>query len=254
MNKLKACTLTVLLSTLTVVQQSRAATIAPPLESQVEQVADWFTGSFDNAQQIASNPSVPLITMNNCEVQLAGANPTNETQNVYLEQSSTAFNRVRFYSFSEGTSAVTLSIYSFVNNNVLSGLCNRPESERVVNISNILTATSCNVELFWEPTRYIGNNAPTGCPTSSGGKVVSNVEVFGDRIDSLDRIFSANGTLIAGTPIEFRRITSVPEPSSLLGLVAFGIWSTGKARSRKQKKTSTQNENIPLYISSKRNS
>lgn len=254
MNKLKAGTLTVLLSTLTFVQESRAATIAPPLESQVEQVAEWFTGSFNNAQQVASNPSVPLITMNNCEVELVGGNPSDEAQNVYLEQSSTAFNRVRFYSFSEGTSAVTLSIYSFVNNNVLSGLCNRPESERIVNISNILTATSCNVELFWEPSRYIGNNAPTGCPTSSGGKVVSNVEVFGDRINSLDRIFAPNGTVIAATPIEFDRIASVPEPSSMLGLLAFSLWSTGKARSRKHKKTSTQNENIPLYFSSKRNS
>lgn len=254
MNKLKACTLTVLLSTLTFAQESRAATIAPPLEEQVQQVADWFTDSFDNSQQVASNPSVPLITLSSCEVQLSGTNPTNETQNVYLEQTSSVFNRVRFYSFSEGTSAVTLSIYSFANNNVLSGLCNRPESERIVNSSNILTATSCNVELFWEPSRYIGDNAPTGCPTSSGGKVVSNVEVFGDRIDSLDRIFAPNGTLIAGTPIEFRRITSVPEPSSMLGLLAFGIWSAGKARSRKQNKTSTQNENIPVYFSSKRSS
>ncbi|HEY9603730.1 MAG TPA: CpcT/CpeT family chromophore lyase [Allocoleopsis sp.] len=246
MNTLKACTLTVLLSTLTFARESRAVTIAPPLESQVQQVADWFTGSFDNVQQVASNPSVPLITLSSCEVQLTGTNPTNETQNVYLEQTSSAFNRVRFYSFSEGTSAVTLSVYSFVNNAPLSGLCNHPESERVVDISNILTATSCNLELLWEPNRYIGNNAPTGCPTSSGGKVISNVEVFGDRIDSLDRIFAANGTLIAGTPIEFRRTTSVPEPSSILGLLAVGLWSTGKVRSRKQNKTSTQNENIPF--------
>src|SRR3712207_7632949 len=48
--------------------------------------------------------SVPFISMSNCGVQLAGANPTSETQNVYLEQRSTTFNRLAFYSFSPGNS------------------------------------------------------------------------------------------------------------------------------------------------------
>jgi predicted PurR-regulated permease PerM len=49
MNKLKAYTLTVLLSTLTFAQESRAATIAPPLSAQVKQVTQWFTGFFDSS-------------------------------------------------------------------------------------------------------------------------------------------------------------------------------------------------------------
>ncbi len=59
MNQLKACTLTVLLSTFTFAQQSRAATIAPPLSEQVKQVA---RGSLVPSIMLilASNSSVPL--------------------------------------------------------------------------------------------------------------------------------------------------------------------------------------------------
>jgi hypothetical protein len=119
MNKLKVCTLTVLFSTLAFAQESHAATIALPLSTQVKQAAQWFTGFFDNAQQVANKPSVPFITTSNCQVELADANPVDETENIYLEQRSSAFNRIRFYSFSEGDSGVKLSIRSFVNPNIL---------------------------------------------------------------------------------------------------------------------------------------
>lgn len=232
MNKIRAYTLTFLLSTLTFTQESSAATIAPPLSAQVEQVAQWFTGSFDNAEQVASSPSVPFITMSNCEVQLVGANPVDETQNIYLEQRSTAFERVSFYSFSQENSAVMLSVRSFVNQDLLSGICNRPEPERFVNTSNIV-ATSCDLEFIWQASRYIANNAPDGCPTRSGGRVVSNVVIGDSRINALDQIFDARGNLIVGTPIEFRRINSIPEPSSTLEFLALGVWGIGLALKRK---------------------
>jgi CpeT/CpcT family (DUF1001) len=241
MNKLTVCTLTLVLSTLTFAPESRAATIAPPLEEQVKQAAEWFTGSFDNAQQIASNPSVPFINLSSCKVQLNGSNPVEETQNIYLEQKSSAFNRVRFYSFSKGNSAVTLSVRSFVNQNLLSGICNNPESERIVNVSNIVPI-SCNLEIIWQSNRYTGTNAPNGCPTSSGGKVVSELAFWDSGIDSLDRIFDARGNLIVNTPIQFRRIKSIPESSFSLGLLAIGIGLIGLTLKRKSKQNSISEE------------
>ncbi|WP_414565748.1 MULTISPECIES: hypothetical protein [unclassified Anabaena] len=65
MTNLKVYSLTFLLTVL--VFPSRAVAFAPPLATQVKEVAQWFTGFFDNAQQVASNPNVPLITMSNCE-------------------------------------------------------------------------------------------------------------------------------------------------------------------------------------------
>ncbi|MBW4632811.1 MAG: hypothetical protein KME30_13220 [Iphinoe sp. HA4291-MV1] len=55
MNKLKAYTLTVILAALTFPQASHAA-VAPPVEAQVKEVAQWFTGFFNNTQQVASSP------------------------------------------------------------------------------------------------------------------------------------------------------------------------------------------------------
>lgn len=243
MKKLKACTLTVLLSALTFAQESRATAMAPPLEAQVNQVTQWFTGFFDNSEQIASNPSVPFISLSSCSVQLIGSNPTPDAQNIYLEQESpTGFERLRFYEFSKDTSAVLLSVHSFLNPNLLRGTCNKAESERIVNINNVV-ATSCNLELFLEPdpTRYIGNNYPNGCPTSSGGKVISYVTISENSINSLDQIFTPTGQSF-GTPIEFRRSKSVPESASTLGLLALGLWGTSSALRRKQKQKSTRKQ------------
>ncbi|GET38901.1 CpcT/CpeT family chromophore lyase [Microseira wollei] len=119
MNKLRAYTLTVLLATLIFPQQSRAATLAaPPIQTQVQEVARWFTGLFNNGQQVASNPAVPFISMTNCNVQLAGGTPGAGVENIYLEQQSTAFERLRFYSFSPNNSTVGLSVRSFVNSDI----------------------------------------------------------------------------------------------------------------------------------------
>ncbi|MBW4506377.1 MAG: chromophore lyase CpcT/CpeT [Scytonematopsis contorta HA4267-MV1] len=225
MRKFKTYTLTVLFSIVTFPQVSRAAIIAPSLEEQVQQVTQWFTGSFNNTQQVTQEPSVTFISMSNCQVQLLGNN--NDTEHVYLEQKSTAFERIRLYSFSQDNSAVKLSIRSFINPNILSGICNNPESARVVNINN-LVSTSCDLLLTWEPNRYVANNAPSGCVTASGGKVVSDVIVTSSSINSLDQIFAAKGNLLVSTPIQFDRVSSIPEPSFISGLVALGVWGSHK--------------------------
>lgn len=236
MNKLKVYSLTVLCTIL--VFPTRAAAFAPPLATQVKEVAQWFTGLFDNAQQVANNPTTPLLTMSNCSVQVADGNLFSNAQNVYLQQQSDVFERIRFYSFSEGNSVVNLSIRSFVNSDVLSGLCNQPEQQRIINISNIATI-SCDLSLTWEPNRYLGTNAPNGCPTTTGGKVVSTVTFLNNGVNSLDQIFNANGNLIVNTPIEFRRTASIPEPSLLLGILALGLWGNTIALTGKIKYKST---------------
>ena len=236
MNIVKVYTLTALFSAFTFAQASATAVTAPPIETQVKQVKQWFTGLFDNSQQVANNPSVPLITLSSCNVELTNANPVTGIENIYLEQKS--INRFRLYSFSQDNLGVNLSIRAFDPNYSVTGLCNRPESEQTIDSSKVLP-TSCNLQLLWEPTDYIGNNSPNGCPTSFGGKVISNVTVYQNGIDSLDKIFAANGNLLFATPIEFRRVDSIPEPSFTLGILAIGVWGTSKTILRKHKQKST---------------
>lgn len=112
--------------------------VSLPHQAQVDEVVEWFTGNFDNATQVSRNPSVPLITLSTCPVQLGEATEPFGTQALYLEQPE--INRIRFYSFSPGNDAVNLSIRSFVNPNSLRGICNRPLPERAINPDNLTDA------------------------------------------------------------------------------------------------------------------
>ncbi|MBD2449895.1 hypothetical protein H6G76_22555 [Nostoc sp. FACHB-152] len=54
-------------------------------------------------------------------------------------------------------------------------------------------------------------------------------------IESLDKIFGANGNLLVAIPIEFRPVEQIPEPSFILGLFAVGLWGTSKVIAKHQK-------------------
>lgn len=222
MNRRQSVTAIFFLFGFLVPQQAHAALI-PSVSEQVAQVTRWFTGDFNNAEQVSQNPSVPLITLSTCQVQLLNSTEPSGTKSLYLEQP--VLNRFRLYSFTPENDTVNLSIRSFINPGSLAGICEQPLVNRVVSQNNLLNAV-CNLMLFWEPNRYIGSNAPTGCPTSTGGKVVSDVTFQPNSIISLDRIFSSTGQLIVATPIEFRRVTSVPEPTMWAGLAIAGIGIT----------------------------
>ncbi|MFH7030159.1 MAG: hypothetical protein ACHBN1_33555 [Heteroscytonema crispum UTEX LB 1556] len=72
--------------------------------------------------------------------------------------------------------------------------------------------------------------------------MVSDLAFWDSGIDSLDRIFDAAGNLIVNTPIEFRRIKSIPESSFSLGLLAIGIGLIGSTLKRKPKQKSISEE------------
>jgi len=233
-NKLKIYTLSTIFLTVTLAQKSHAATITstPPISFQVNQVSEWFTGLFDNTKQVANNQTIPPITMSNCGVKLVGSELMENTETVYLEQRTGGFPfRVRLYSFfSNNDSQVTISINRFLDETSLLGLCDRPQSQQVINATNI-DNFSCEVNLSWFDNSYVGSNAPVGCSTTfPGGKVVSDVLIKPNFIDSLDRIFDRNGDLLFGTTIAFERAGKVPEPSILLGLFAFSGLGIGIVR------------------------
>lgn len=233
-NPLKIYTLSAIFFSVTFTQKGYAATIAPPISFQVNQVVEWLTGLFDHTKQVVNNPTVPPITMSNCGVELVGSNLMENTETVYLEQKTAGFPfRVRLYSFfSNQDSQVTLNVTRFLDESLLLGLCDRPESEQFINATN-LDDFNCEVNLSWLPNSYLGTNEPEGCPTTfPGGKVVSGIVIKPNQIDSLDRIFDGNGNLLFGTPITFHRVEKVPEPSILFGLFALGALGIGRIRKR----------------------
>jgi hypothetical protein len=192
---------------------------------EVQEVARWFTGMFNNSQQVSTNPTVPLISMSNCSVELVGGNWNSNAESIYLEQNfinSAQPPRIRYYEFSQSITGVLLGIRSLANAQSLAGLCNRPVEQRMLNFNDIIPKV-CEVELFvaTNPRRYIGTNAPLGCPAASNPflTVISSLTIEPNRIDSLDQGF-IGGVPVFGTPITFNR---VPEPNVLPGLMVVGF-------------------------------
>ena len=226
MKRFQVGCLAFLFSSVIGIKPGHGVTLAPPLSLQVQQVTDWFTGLFNNNQQVENNPMVPPVTMSNCTVDLVGGTFSDGEVAVYLEQTTGGFPfRTRFYTFSPTQSQVNLSVRSFVEPTNLLGLCNRSPSERVVNFANIIDQ-SCDLQLDWQPGVYVGTNQPQGCVTNSGATVISEIAIAANTINSLDRIFDQNDNLLFATPIEFRRVETVDEPTVPSTFLLLGFFTT----------------------------
>jgi hypothetical protein len=185
---------------------SSSAAAAPPGDIQVRQVAQWFSGSFDNAAQVAQDPRIPAISMSTCAVMVEGLGP--EAYTLHLEQfvaGSPAPLRVALYVFRPGEEGVELAVRRYADQSALLGLCDRAPAERVIPAAGLVPG-SCNLGLTWQQEAYVASNAPDGCPTASGGRVISDAIIRASGTDSLDRIYDAQGNLVWGTSIEFRRL------------------------------------------------
>lgn len=236
MNKLSTYSLIILFSTLTFAPQTQAATLAPPLSKQVQQVAEWFVGFFNNAPQVANQPLTPRITMANCTVQIVNTSLSKPTRSIYLEQIIEGRPpRTRYYQFDSVNSTLNLSIRSFISGDPFLGLCSRPSSERIIDF-NQLKSNSCDLQLMWkqDPVRYTGNNDPDGCPGTFANKIISDIEISPNQINSLDIGLAADGTSIFAIPIEFSPV-NVPENSLDYSWFLIGILGTFTTWRRQKK-------------------
>lgn len=188
-----------------------------------DRVVQWFTGLFTNSTQVANNPDIPFLTMENCSVSGLGSG-NRAAQYVHLEQYIGGANLLRAaaYQFSPADTGVNLSVFPYLNNSAALGSCESTTPQ--INLSN-LVSTSCDLSLVYKPNEFFGTNAPIGCPTRfpiPGSTVVSTVTIRANAIDSLDEFSTPFGTSF-GTPIEFQRVAKTPEPMMTGALIGFGV-------------------------------
>ena len=231
MKLFKRSILTALLTSFVVSSQAQAATLTS--REQVSRVVEWFTGLFDNTEQVSTEPDVPFLTMENCVASPFGDIVSTDSQYVHLEQyiGGTSLLRTSGYEFSPITSGVSLKVYSYAERDAAVGTCNDPNPS--INLSN-LVSPSCDLTLIYEPESFFGTNSPTGCASGfplPGSTVVSTVEITADGVDALDRFF-ADGLPPIGTEIEFRRIATTNEPRSAIALISLAIIGLAKSRRR----------------------
>ena len=191
---------------------------------QVDLVVEWFTGSFNNQQQVTQNPDVPFLTMTNCLASPVGNTPDTDSLYVHLEQYFGGTNLLRSsaYQFSPLNSGVNLQVYSYLERNDALGTC--LDSNPRLNLTN-LVSPSCDLTLTYEPELFFGTNSPLGCPSGfpvAGSRVVSTVTITANQVLALD-IFEPPDSPSFGTQIQFEQLATTPEPLGALPLISLGL-------------------------------
>ncbi len=97
---------------------------------------EWFTGLFDNTEQVSREPDIPFLTMENCVASPFGGIVSYDSQYVHLEQyiGGASLLRTSGYEFSPITSGVSLKVYSYLERDAAVGTCNDPNPG--INLSN----------------------------------------------------------------------------------------------------------------------
>ncbi len=228
--------LTALFSSLVLSSQAQAASLTPT--ERVNLVVDWFTGLFNNKQQIVTQPEVPFLRMENCGASPLGNLRNTNAQYVHLEQyiNGNRLLRSSGYEFSPTAEAVSLKVYSYLNRDAAIGTCNQVNP--TIDLEN-LAFPSCDLTLIYEPKRFFGTNSPTGCPSSfpsPGSTVVSTVAIMANGVSALDQFFAPKSNAF-GSPIDFRRVTTTNEPLTPIALISFGLLGLVASRAKKNCKS-----------------
>ncbi len=200
---------------------------------QVNLVVEWFTGSFNNQQQVTQNPDVPFLTMSNCLASPVSDTPDPDSLYVHLEQyfSGTSLLRSSAYKFSPLNSGVNLQVFSYLERNDALGTC--LDSNPRLNLTN-LVSPSCDLTLSYEPELFFGTNSPLGCPSGfpvAGSRVVSTVTITANQVWALD-LFEPPNSPSFGTQIQFQQIATTPEPMGVISLISLGLIGFATIRQR----------------------
>lgn len=177
-----------------------------PIQQQVNSVVSHLIGVMDTSAQASANPKAPSVRMTTCRVQITD-NPTQTISSAYLYQEQALMNsldkpyRQRLLQIKPSAGDRTVESKSFKPQNpeTLIGLCNKPETQRVIPFSN-LGESVCSV--FLKPTDkgYLGETPPQGCPVNVRGavKITNSILLHSEGMDTWDRGYDAQGNQVWG--------------------------------------------------------
>ena len=193
-------TLTVPLLFLNSISPTFSQTI--PIEDHVQSVVSHLVGVMDTSAQAAANPKKSSGQMITCKVTVI-----DEPKSVYLYQEQALTQslnqpyRQRILNIKPATEPDTIESksYKIQKPETLIGLCQKPESERQVNKSDLVEAF-CSVFLKPIADGYQGETPAQGCPANVRGavKITNTVILNSSGMETWDRGFDANGQQVWG--------------------------------------------------------
>ena len=155
-----------------------------------------MTGTFDSAEQAASNPTYYAVQLKACEVEAPEIGDTVLYVEQALVDSPNSPYRQRLYLLEEVEGeTVKSSIFELTAPNAAIGLC---DSETVgsFSASETILKDGCEVVLSWDGEGFVGQTGEASCPSDLNGSSYATSEVLTrpDRIESWDRGWFDNGS------------------------------------------------------------
>ena len=185
------------------------ADTAPPIEQQVKEVVSHLDGAMDTSAQANKNPKASNVRITSCKITVEGAGSNNDQAFLYQEQAlSQELNqpyRQRFLRIapSANRSSVESAVFKPPTPKAWTGLCAKPEAERVVKMSDVGKST-CSVFLQRQGDKYVGDTKAGGCPTNWKGatRITNHIILHQTGMDTQDRGFDATGKQVWGAKDE----------------------------------------------------
>ncbi|ACK72526.1 conserved hypothetical protein [Gloeothece citriformis PCC 7424] len=188
-----------------------ASAQAVPVQTHINSVVSHLVGVMDTSAQVAKNPNKANVRMTTCQVTLTGGN---DSIYLYQEQALTKTldkpYRQRFLEIKPTLEPETVESKSYkpLQAERLIGFCNKPLSERVLNVSE-LGEPVCSVFLKPSNNGYLGETQPEGCPANVRGAVTitNTILLHSEGMDTWDKGYDAQGNQVWGAnddPFEFR--------------------------------------------------
>lgn len=186
-----------------------AAAVPLTLEAHAHRVVSYLEGTMDSSVQSLEKRSYFDVTVQHCQVIPVDANGVPVDAKgalfLYVEQAISANKerpyRQRFMKVAANTfqGTVTSTVYENDAAKSFQGLCNRPESERLVPAAGF-DAGKCTVSLRPVGDVYVGSTPKQNCPSTHRGAVgvSSQVTLGPDFMESWDQGWGADGSQVWG--------------------------------------------------------
>lgn len=184
-----------------------------PIERQVAEVSARLEGVMTTSAQAAANAKAPDVRMTTCRVRAVDAPAfvllyQEQAMSVSLDKPY----RQRFLLIAPSSDQKTVESLTFkpTEPKSLTGLCSKPEAERVVPFKLSATGADCRVLLKPVGEDFVGNTPEQGCPANVRGavRITNTVTLYKDGMDTQDRGFDAEGKQVWGakeSSYQFRR-------------------------------------------------
>ncbi|MBC8123762.1 MAG: chorismate mutase, partial [Gemmatimonadaceae bacterium] len=157
-----------------IAEQALAADIVSmPIERQVAEVSARLEGVMTTSAQAAANAKAPDVRMTTCRVRGVEAPAFLLYQEQAMSVSLDKPYRQRYLLIAPSSDQQTVESLTFkpTEPKLLTGLCSKPEAERVVPFRLSATAADCRVLLKPVGEDFVGNTPEQGCPANVRGAV-----------------------------------------------------------------------------------